>query len=87
VTMKNAVFWDIETHFIPYRRQVTSLLQSQDGQCYVRFEVFKAVTMKNSVFWDVALCGSSKNRCVGGTYRFHHQCDKNRSGRNDVSSN
>jgi hypothetical protein len=25
------------------------------------------VTMKNGVFWDVMPCGSSKNRCFGGT--------------------
>jgi hypothetical protein len=27
VTMKNAVFWDIETQFIPHRRHITSPLQ------------------------------------------------------------
>jgi hypothetical protein len=30
-------------------------------QCYVRFEVFKAVTMENAVFWDVTPYGSRKN--------------------------
>jgi hypothetical protein len=45
---------------------------------YVRFEVFTAVTMKNGVFWDVALCGSCKKRRFGGTWRLHHQNDKNR---------
>jgi hypothetical protein len=34
--------------------------------------------MKNAVVWDVALCGSCKNRRFGGTYRLHHQGDKNR---------
>jgi hypothetical protein len=29
VTMKNAVFWDIKTHFVPHRRHITSSLQSQ----------------------------------------------------------
>jgi hypothetical protein len=24
VTMKNAVFWDIETQFVPHRRHITS---------------------------------------------------------------
>jgi hypothetical protein len=48
VTMKNAVFWDIKPQFVPYRRQITSPLQSP-----VRFEVFTAVTMKNVVFWDI----------------------------------
>jgi hypothetical protein len=45
---------------------------------YVRFEVFTAVTMKNGVFYYVTPCGSCKNRRFGGTYRLHHQGDKNR---------
>jgi hypothetical protein len=28
VTMKNAVFWDIKTHFVPHRRHITSPLHS-----------------------------------------------------------
>jgi hypothetical protein len=28
VTMKNVVFWDIKTHFIPHRRHITSPLHS-----------------------------------------------------------
>jgi hypothetical protein len=43
--------------------------------------------MKNSVSWYVTLCGSCKNRCVGGTYCLHHQGDKNWRARNNVSSN
>jgi hypothetical protein len=30
-------------------------------------------------------CGSCKNRQFGGTYRMHHQSDKNRQARNNVS--
>jgi hypothetical protein len=45
---------------------------------HVRFEVFTAVTMENMVFWDVMQCGSCKSRCFGGTYRLHHEGDKNR---------
>jgi hypothetical protein len=41
--------------------------------------------MTNTVFWDVTPCGSCKNRRLGGTYRLHHQGDKNRRGRNNVS--
>jgi hypothetical protein len=51
--MKNAVFWDIKTQFIPHRKHITSPLQSQTGKCFVRSEVFTAVTMKNAVFWDI----------------------------------
>jgi hypothetical protein len=45
------------------------------------------VTMKNGVFWDFTPCGSYKNLRFGGTYRLHHQGDKNRRARNNVSSN
>jgi hypothetical protein len=48
--MKKAVFWDIQTQFIPHRRHITSPLQSPAGKSYVRFEVFTAVTMKHGVF-------------------------------------
>jgi hypothetical protein len=34
-------------------------------------------------FWR----GSCKNRRLGGTYRLHHQGDKNGRGRNNVSRN
>jgi hypothetical protein len=34
--MKNAVFWDIKTQFVPHRRQITSPLKSSAGQYYVR---------------------------------------------------
>jgi hypothetical protein len=45
------------------------------------------VTMKNAIFWDVMPCGCCKNRCSGGTYRLHHQGDKNQRARNNVRSN
>jgi hypothetical protein len=48
--MKNMVFWDKKTQFVPSRRHITSPLQSPAGECYVRFEVFTVVTMKNVVF-------------------------------------
>jgi hypothetical protein len=51
--MKNAVFWDIKTQFVPHRRYITSSLHSPASLCYVRFEVFTAVSMKNAVFWDI----------------------------------
>jgi hypothetical protein len=50
--MKNDVFWDIKTQFIPHRRHITSL-QISAGSCYVRFVVFKTVTTKKEVFWDI----------------------------------
>jgi hypothetical protein len=37
----------------PHSRHITSLLQSPDGKCYVRFEVFTVVTMKNAAIWDI----------------------------------
>jgi hypothetical protein len=42
--------------------------------------------MKSAVFWNVTLCGSCKNRRFGGTYRLHHQGDKNRRASNNVNS-
>jgi hypothetical protein len=42
--------------------------------------------MKNSVCWVVTACGSCKNRRFGGTYRPHHQGDKNRRARGKVAS-
>jgi hypothetical protein len=78
VTMNNAVFWDIKTQFLPHRRHITSPLQIPAGKCCVSFVIFTAVTIKNASFWDVTPCGSCRNRIFGGTYRLHHQGDKNR---------
>jgi hypothetical protein len=44
--MRNVVLWDIETHFIPNRRRITSPLQNPACYCCVRFDAFAAVTMK-----------------------------------------
>jgi hypothetical protein len=33
--------------------------------------------IKNAIFWDVMPCGSCKNQHFRGTYRLHHQGDKN----------
>jgi hypothetical protein len=87
VTMKNVVFWDIKTQFVPHRRHIASPLQNPRGQCYVRFEVFVAVTMKTAVVWNVASCGCCKNLLFGGTYHRHHQGDENWRAGNNVSSN
>jgi hypothetical protein len=43
--------------------------------------------MKNAVFWDMAPCGSSENRRFGGTYRLHHQSEKDQRAWNNVSRN
>jgi hypothetical protein len=51
--MKNVVFWNIKTQFLPHRKHMTSPVQSPDSYCYVRFEVFTAATMKNVVFWNI----------------------------------
>jgi hypothetical protein len=54
---------------------------------FVRFEVLTAVTMQNAVFRDITPCGSCKNRSFGGTHLVHHQGNKDRKARNNVSSN
>jgi hypothetical protein len=43
--------------------------------------------VKNAVFWNITKCDSCNNRRFGETYRLHYQGDKNRRGRNNVSSN
>jgi hypothetical protein len=45
------------------------------------------VSLKNAILWDVTAYGSCKNRCFRGTYCLHHQGNKNRRARNNVSSN
>jgi hypothetical protein len=39
---------------------------------------------KNAVFWNVTPRGSCNNRRFGGTWRLHHQGDKNRWTRNVI---
>jgi hypothetical protein len=41
--------------------------------------------MKNVVFWDVTPCGGCLNRRFGGAWRLHHQGDKNREAKKNVS--
>jgi hypothetical protein len=40
--------------------------------------------MKNAVFSNVTPCGSCENQSFGGTYRLHHQGEKNRRARTNV---
>jgi hypothetical protein len=51
LAMRNVVFWNIKTHFVPHRRNIISKLLSPAGYCYARFEIFTEVTIKNAVFW------------------------------------
>jgi hypothetical protein len=46
---------------------------------------FHTGIVKNGDFWYVTPCGFCKNRRFGGTEHFHHQGDKNRRTRNNVS--
>jgi ABC-type polysaccharide transport system permease subunit len=57
VTMKNAVFLDIKTLFLPHWRHIMSPLQTPVMYA-IRFDVSKAETMKNAVFLDVTPYGS-----------------------------
>jgi hypothetical protein len=58
--MKNVVFCDIKPQFLPYRKHITSPIQSPADYCYVRFEFFTAVTMNNAVFCYVTSYGFRK---------------------------
>jgi hypothetical protein len=40
--------------------------------------IYAEYQLKTAIFWDVTLCGSSKNRRFGGTYRLNHHGDKKR---------
>jgi hypothetical protein len=51
--MKNVVFWDMKTQFVPHRRHGTSLLRSPADEYYEIFEVSTTANMKNVVFWDI----------------------------------
>jgi hypothetical protein len=53
--MKNVVYWDVKTQFVPHKRHITSPLQSPGGLCSVKLEVLTAMTMKNVVFWDIQI--------------------------------
>jgi hypothetical protein len=50
--MKNAVFWDIESQFVPHRTHYVSTTVPSRLMLY-KIEVFTAVTMKNAVFYDI----------------------------------
>jgi hypothetical protein len=43
--------------------------------------------MMNAVFWDVTPCGSYKNRRFVGTFRLHHQDEKNQRVEIKISIN
>jgi hypothetical protein len=64
-----------------------SVLDIKRQSDYVRFEVFTAMTTNNAVFWDVTQCGFGKNWRFRRTYRLHHQRNKNRGDRTNVSRN
>jgi hypothetical protein len=39
----------------------STLVPGLIGQCYVRFEVFRAVNMKGIIIWDVSPCDSCES--------------------------
>jgi hypothetical protein len=42
--------------------------------CCYELQVYRTKeSMKNAIFWEMTVCGYSKNRRFGGTYRLHHQ--------------
>jgi hypothetical protein len=45
--MKNVVFMDLKTLFVPHRRHISATPPSELSN--VRYEVFTAVTMRNAV--------------------------------------
>jgi hypothetical protein len=75
-----------ETKKIETEKEVKARGRKSDEITKVQ-KCMKRYRKKNAVFWDVAPCGSCKYRRFGGMYRLHHQGDKNRRARNNVSSN
>jgi hypothetical protein len=55
-----------------------------ESNLHVRFQISTAVSTENAVFWDVT--PHSSVRSDGGTYRLHHQGEKNQRARNVSSS-
>jgi hypothetical protein len=71
--MKNVVFWDIKTQFVPHRKYIKFPLQSPAGYCRVGSEVFTELTIENAAVWDIMPCGSCKNRRFEGRYLLQRQ--------------
>jgi hypothetical protein len=82
------LFWAYTVNELPMTDHVLNLVgHLHNIRNYVRFEVSMVVTVKSANIWDVMACGSCKNRQFGRMYRIHHQGDKNRLARNNISSN
>jgi hypothetical protein len=47
--MKNTVFFDIKTQFVPHKKHILLRYRAQPVNANVRFEVLTPVTMKNVV--------------------------------------
>jgi hypothetical protein len=67
--------------------KLQDLIRPLSDGCLLHEEQSLRMTLKNAVFWDVTQCGSYKNRRFGGSYRLHHQGEKNQRARNNVSCN
>jgi hypothetical protein len=75
------------SHFWHNNSCTTSLLNFHHSTHNRSISLCSVFILKNGVFWDVTPCGCCKRRRFGGTYRLHRQGDKNRRGRNNISSN
>jgi hypothetical protein len=83
--MKNAVYWDIKTQFVPQRRHhLTATESSQLMLCKIR-------GLHNSDYEECRLLGCEHPVALiklgfGRTFRLHHHGGKNPQSRNNVSS-
>jgi hypothetical protein len=66
--MKNAIFWDVNTQFVPHRKHYVSATKPR-RLMLCRFDIFTAVTMKNAVFWDIETC----SYLTGNTLPLHYK--------------
>jgi hypothetical protein len=69
------------------RRNPKTIFKAVSVNCHVLLPLISAnfsFTMKNAVFLDVTPCDFCKNRGFRGTFRLHHQGDKNQCSRKNV---
>jgi hypothetical protein len=70
------------------RKSKKNLNKEHGAKILVVYRIKNNNTLKkNAVFWDVTPCGSCKNQRYVGTYRLHHQGDKNRRVRSNIMTN
>jgi hypothetical protein len=75
-------------HVVSYAREINILIVvSAFSCCEYTPLALRTYVLKNAVLCVVMPYGSCKNRNFDGTYHLHHQGDKNRRARKNISVN